>query len=281
MPEDTADLVIREALPEDMPAIAHISRMTWDGHDYLEDAATEWMKSSGFVVALLSGRLIATARMSPMPGRILWLEGLRVHEDFQGLGYGKIISKHLVDHGRSRIIRGEVDAMEFSTYFDNKSSISISTGQGFRRIDCFYILYRDSEPGSGTAIKSYIPDIIDFAAYGEHIPCGWKLPHRIPESLDWLGKRCSFYSTERGASFYESGGSYFSPLTSGVNAPESFLDGIDRVLSQENESNECELIIHESHSELLSAAKGRGYLFWDETVGPNMYIFRLDQEPSG
>jgi len=251
--------------------------MTWDGHDYLEDVATEWMKSSGFIVALLNGRLIATARMSPMPGKVVWLEGLRVHEDFQGLGYGKLISKHAVDQGRSRIIRGEVDAMEFSTYCENSASISISTGQGFRRIDSFYILYRDSEPGSGTAIKSYIPDVTDFAVYREHIPCGWKLPHRVPESLDWLGKRCSFYSTDSGASFYESGGSYFSPLASGVNAPESFLDGIDGVLAR-MESRECELIIHESHSELLSAAMERGYLFWDETSGPNMYVFRLDSE---
>lgn len=280
MPEDTAGLVIREALPDDMPAIAEISRMTWDGHDYLEDVATEWMKSSGFVVALLNGRLIATARMSPMPGKIVWLEGLRVHEDFQGHGYGKLISKHAVDHGRSRIIRGDIDALEFSTYCENSASISISTGQGFRKIDSFYVLYRDSEPGSGTAVKSYIPDIADFAAYREHIPCGWKLPHRIPESLDWLGKRCSFYSTESGASFYESGKGYFSPLTSGVNAPESFLDGIDGVLAR-MESRECELIIHESHTGLLGAALERGYLFWDETFGPNMYLFRLDQESSG
>jgi len=280
VPEDTVSLVIREALPEDLPAIAQISRMTWDGHDYLEDVALDWMKSSGFIVALLNGRLIATARMSPMPGRIVWLEGLRVHEHFQRHGYGKIIAKHAVDQGRSRIISGEIDAMEFSTYFENSSSISISTGQGFRRIDSFYVLYRDSEPGYGTGIKRYMPDITDFAAYREHIPCGWKLPHRIPESLDWLGKRCSFYSTESGASFYESGGCYFSPLASGVSAPESFLDGIDRVLVL-MESHECELIIHESHSELLSTAMERGYLFWDETDGPNMYVFRLDQEPSG
>jgi GNAT superfamily N-acetyltransferase len=271
--------VIRPAGPADMKAIEEISSLTWEGHDYLHEVAGDWMKSSGFVVAELNGRVVGTGRMAPMPGGVLWLEGLRVHPDFQGKGYGRLISTWLVEKGRRMIASGESKAMEFSTYMDNNRSISISGKQGFRLVDSFYILYRECDVtllGAGIPVSRFEPSIDDFSGYLDHIPCGWKLPRHIPDSIPWLIGRCSFYRTSDGTAFYDGGECIFSPAGMMSGSLDSLFDGIDTVVLSHGREY-CEMVIHHSREDLVTAAKERGYLFWDETDSPNLLVFRLDQ----
>lgn len=275
-------LEIRPAGPADMKAIEEISSLTWEGHDYLHEVAGDWMKSSGFIVAELEGRVIGTGRMAPMPGGVLWLEGLRVHSDFQGRGFGGLISAWLVAEGCRMIAAGEFEAMEFSTYMGNNRSLSISLKQGFRLVDGFYILYRErgvSQLDDSIPVSRFEPTFDDFSCYHGHIPCGWKLPRRIPDSISWLSGRCSFFVTPDGTAFYDGGECIFSPAGKMPQSTDSFFGGIDTVLRSHGREY-CEMVIHESQEDILRTARERGYLFWDETDSPNLLVFRLDQKKS-
>ena len=270
-------LVIRPAGPADMEAIEEISSLTWEGHDYIHEVAGDWMKSSGFIVAEQDGRVIGTGRMTPMPGGVLWLEGLRVHPAYQGRGYGRLISDWLVEEGRRMIATGESEAMEFSTYKGNSRSISISLKQGFRLVDGFYILYRECDVSlldDRIQVSQFEPSFDDFSGYPGHIPCGWKLPLRIPASISWLKGKCNFYTTPDGTAFYDGGECTFSPAGMIPASADSLFGGIDTVV-RSHEREYCEMIIHHSREDLITAARERGYLFWDETDSPNLLVFRL------
>jgi hypothetical protein len=87
---------------------------------------------------VLDGQLVGCGRVLPFDQRRGWLESLRVDPDLQGRGLGREMSRHVI---RVALEMGLQELM-FSTYFDNRSSIAISEGFGFRRIATFTHLHR-------------------------------------------------------------------------------------------------------------------------------------------
>ena len=83
------ELRVRIAALNDLDDIAEISRTTWDGDDYLEGKAPGWIEDGSLYAGELDGKVIGTFRLTPMPDRVLWLEGLRINTDYQGRGYGR------------------------------------------------------------------------------------------------------------------------------------------------------------------------------------------------
>lgn len=82
--------IIREARPGgDRPFIEEIARLTWGGggEDYLARVFDEWL-GDNFYVLELDGKVVGTAKLTLLPGEVGWLEGLRVHRDYRGKGYG-------------------------------------------------------------------------------------------------------------------------------------------------------------------------------------------------
>jgi len=276
--KDEDALVVRPARASDMDAIGEISSLTWEGHDYLHLVAGHWLAEGGLFVGELQGRVIGTGRISPMPGGVLWLEGLRVHRDWQGRGYGRSISEWLVREGRKRISEGVADAMEFCTYVFNDRSISTSRSQGFRQVDEFWVLYREGGPpgdGPGSAAVRE-PSMRDYEGYGTHVPCGWKPPRNVPESLRWMTDRCRFYAAGDGTPFHECGERAFTPGSGTPSGGANFFDAVDSLLHERGEGD-CEIILGADRGDLVDAAIGRRFAFWDETGKPNMQVYRLDQ----
>ncbi|HEY9076841.1 MAG TPA: GNAT family N-acetyltransferase [Anaerolineaceae bacterium] len=83
-----SQMVCRPALPMDRNGILEMTRDIWNGHDYVPYVLDEWYaeKEGMLSVALLGGKVIGLSKLSYCGVGQWWLEGLRVHPEFQGRG---------------------------------------------------------------------------------------------------------------------------------------------------------------------------------------------------
>jgi RimJ/RimL family protein N-acetyltransferase len=74
-------------------------RTIWEGHDYLPRLWGEWVHEPGSLlrVGLLGEEIVATGRAVELTPGGWWLEGMRVHPEYQGRGYATRLHNHLVD----------------------------------------------------------------------------------------------------------------------------------------------------------------------------------------
>ncbi|WP_365942337.1 GNAT family N-acetyltransferase [Thermococcus sp.] len=179
--------LIREAKPEDKPSIEEIARLTWEGEDYLARVFETWLREGNFYVLELEGKVIGTAKLIILPDKVGWLEGLRVHPNYQKRGFGRVLHNFMLHKGKELAEKGVINAVEFSTYFINKESITMAKKDGFKVVERFYYVQRalgeEKEPKL-SRINSL--DELDYEGY---IPYGWKFLHRCKESLEWLNKK--------------------------------------------------------------------------------------------
>jgi hypothetical protein len=207
-----------------------------------------------------------------MPDGVLWFEGLRVHVDFRGKGYGRILADAALEIAKERIRNGEAECVEFSTYFLNTESIVISESQGFRRVNGFMLLTKEN-PGNSTSVKKIEASWKDFAICPGHIPCGWKFPRTCPEGMEWVRTRAEFYSIEDVSFMMKNNSVDFTPLNGSSDNPERFLAGAETVVSRLGK-NDLQIFVHETYDSIIEEAYNRDYTTWDPVDGSNILVFR-------
>ena len=81
------DLVLRPAVPEDTPAVMELTSTIWEGHDYVPHVWHEWLADVHGLIAVaeLDGRLVGFTRLAKLTATEWWLQGLRVHPEYEGL----------------------------------------------------------------------------------------------------------------------------------------------------------------------------------------------------
>lgn len=266
-------IVFREARPGDLDDIAEISRLTWEGEDYLGDSATAWITDGTLRVGDIDGRVIGTFRISPMPCGVIWMEALRVHPEFRGRGLGRRLGGEAFRIGREMMRAGEGDCLEFSTYVNNMESIHISVSQGFRVVDRFMLMSREGA-GSGDGAVAAKPSHEDFREVGDHIPCGWKYPRNCPEGIDWSLRECQAYRYGHVLLLRKRGSDETTPVAGSLEDPEGFLDGAESVAAAAGDDRTC-IVVHESRTDLIRLASARGYSTWEPVDGFNVLVFRF------
>ncbi len=184
---------IREIRAEDRRDIEEISRLIWDGEDYLPFIFEEWLEDGNFYGIEIEGKIVATGKITVLPGKVGWMEGLRVHPEYQGMGWGRAMHRFLTEKGMEMHAHGMIDALEYATCFKNEKSIALGLSTGFQIVRRYYGL--TYHPGE----KLIKPDTatledIDELEYEDYIPCGWKYIRKVPESLHFLQRRCHIYS---------------------------------------------------------------------------------------
>jgi GNAT superfamily N-acetyltransferase len=106
-----ADVVVcRPALAKDKEAVLELSSHIWEGNDYLPYVWDEWLADPDglFGVTEMHGRIAGVFKLTRFQDNEWYMEGLRVHPDFQGLGVASHIHHYVVDSWRrmgSGIIR--------------------------------------------------------------------------------------------------------------------------------------------------------------------------------
>lgn len=93
------ELLCRPALPLDTPAVLAMSSLIWDGEDYLKYVWQDWLDDPGgrLLVGEFAGSLATTGKLTQLAEHTWWLEGLRVHPEFEGRGFATHVFGSLLD----------------------------------------------------------------------------------------------------------------------------------------------------------------------------------------
>ena len=135
----TVEVKIPKAKPADKAPILEISKKIWGGHDYLLAVWDDWLgdKKARFVVATVNGRTVGCTHASLQANYVAWLEGVRVHEQYRGLGIAGKLNHALVRWARRKGAR----VARLSTGSSNRASrehlakIGFPVMQTFQRLE--------------------------------------------------------------------------------------------------------------------------------------------------
>jgi GNAT superfamily N-acetyltransferase len=134
-----AQIRIRKAKVADKSLVLEISKNLWSGHDYLPQVWDDWLaeKNGRLVTATVGGRAVGVAHAKLQPNHIAWLEGVRVHEHYRGLGIAGKLNHALVEWARKKGAR----VARLSTGSRNRASrehlekIGFPVMQTFQRLE--------------------------------------------------------------------------------------------------------------------------------------------------
>jgi ribosomal protein S18 acetylase RimI-like enzyme len=97
--QDTGELVVRRAQPEDRDAVLAFCAHTWDDGDYIAEVWDKWLadEHNALLVGVLNGTPVALERVRMVSEDEAWLEGMRVDPAYRRRGFGRVmVSRALV-----------------------------------------------------------------------------------------------------------------------------------------------------------------------------------------
>ncbi|NJE10823.1 GNAT family N-acetyltransferase [Thermococcus sp. MAR1] len=262
--------IIRKARPEDRPFIEEIARLTWGGDDYLARVFDEWL-GDNFYVLELDGKVIGTAKLTLLPGKVGWLEGLRVHPDYRGRGYGRKLHGFMLELGKKLAREEKIEALEFATYFLNRESIAMAERTGFHIKARFFVFgakTEEFEPEKPERVELALEDL----TLGL-IPVGWHFVRRSEEALDWIRENAELYNINGFHFLVPKKGTTFTPLDIGLATLKAMLPAMMWVAKGMGKE-EFDVMLPSGVKPLLPGLKRLGLFLWDETKEPNVLVFR-------
>ncbi|NJE08638.1 GNAT family N-acetyltransferase [Thermococcus sp. M39] len=267
--------LIREAKPEDKPFIEEIARLTWEGEDYLARVFESWLKDGNFYVLELEGKVIGTAKLTILPDKVGWLEGLRIHLNYQKRGFGRALHNFMLQKGKELAEMGVIDALEFSTYFLNKESIAMAKKDGFKLVKRFYYIQKPL----GEKIKPKRTKIgsLDELDYKDYIPYGWKFLHKCKESLEWLNKKAEIREYSGLKFFYapmHENEPTFTPFRLSAESIEALLPAMSFEAGKIGYDS-IDIMLPEERRDLIEPLKKLGFKNWTDFKEPDVLVFRM------
>jgi GNAT superfamily N-acetyltransferase len=223
-------VIIRQAKASDKAPILEISKNIWSGHDYLPAVWDYWLsdKKGRLIVATVNGRTVGVAHAVLQTPYIVWLEGLRVHEQYRGLGIAGKLNIALVEWAKGKGAR----VARLSTHINNRASRNHLEKIGFPVMQTFQRL--DSTKGLGTEP----PDV--------------KVPRRSAKRLwNWLRTRSNFAENH---AMYSDGWTWH-PLTL-QSLRDLLSQGRVLVISKDGQPSSCCIFLDEEKILTMGFAAG-------------------------
>ncbi len=139
-------VVCRPALPKDTPDVMEMTRTIWDGHDYVPYVWEEWLADPDGLLtsAELGGRVVGMGKLTRLSDEDWWLEGLRVHPDFEG----RRIASHIMEYLYEVWERTAKGTIRLATASYRHSVQHLSDRMGFRKIGEFSEFSAPVKPGA-------------------------------------------------------------------------------------------------------------------------------------
>ena len=130
-------LIARPALPKDAQEVMDFTHRIWEGEDYVPDVWMDWLADTVGMLAVVEwkGHVVGTGKLTKLSQDQWWLEGLRVHPDFEGRGIASHLNDYLLDIWQ-RIGSGFIRLATASTRMPVRHLCERS---GFRKIGEFSI----------------------------------------------------------------------------------------------------------------------------------------------
>ncbi|MFX0046025.1 MAG: GNAT family N-acetyltransferase [Candidatus Hermodarchaeota archaeon] len=247
---------IRPLRESDRDDILEIAKHTWEGHDYLPYSFEAWLKDKNSHTAAIEqdGRVIALANLRVIEnGRTGWMEGLRVHPDYRGKGFAKMLTDHVVQTA----VDIQLERIRYTTATLNVESLHIGQKVGMeRRFDLAVSWHADPEKISWRSSAEPIKEVISTQLHSGLVdsgllPCNvivydWKALDATPEALDKIGQTARFWvqsqndiikSFSLGLKRDASGGPQWA-FTIYASSESGFLDHLSHHVGMATE-NEC------------------------------------------
>ncbi len=180
---------IRDATYEDKAGILALSKLIWEGEDYLPSVIDLWLGSDQPLIVAEetpSGRIIGLDRVS-ISGKHAFFQGLRVHPEREGQGIAKALAKEIT----IRALKKGGSVFWAGVWHENHASLSLSKRVGMRPIATMYLLSYPLEerseessafPPEDWTLRQYHPQAYDETSRLFHetlqytagaIPMGW------------------------------------------------------------------------------------------------------------
>jgi GNAT superfamily N-acetyltransferase len=130
--EEFYTVVCRPALPKDTQEVMDLTGLIWEGEDYIPYVWEEWISDyyGMLAVAEYGGRVVGLGKLSLLAPGQWWLEGLRVHPEFQGRGIGSHLHDYLIKHW----LKVGDGVIRLTTNVNRLTVHHMSEQSGFRRI---------------------------------------------------------------------------------------------------------------------------------------------------
>ncbi|PJF38751.1 MAG: hypothetical protein CUN55_16380, partial [Phototrophicales bacterium] len=151
------EVLFRRAQEADRPTIEYIASKTWDGDDYLAEIFDQWLAddTGAFNVMTYRDAVVATSKLTRMGDGEWWMEGLRVHPDYQGRGLARIMHHYIVNQARQM---GNNGIVRFATSSENTAVHRLANETGFQLTIDFARLYASATPQPTTWRKMETQD---------------------------------------------------------------------------------------------------------------------------
>jgi predicted PurR-regulated permease PerM/ribosomal protein S18 acetylase RimI-like enzyme len=90
---------IRPARESDTEEMHALTTYMWEGHDYIREVWPKWLADrDGFLAAAeADGRIVGFGKLTRLAPQEWWLEGLRVHPEYQGMKIASQLTEHLLE----------------------------------------------------------------------------------------------------------------------------------------------------------------------------------------
>lgn len=97
--EEPLSVICRPARAEDKADVIDLTSHIWEGHDYVPHVWDEWLADTQgrLAVAEYQGRVVSLAKLTLLSPGDWWMEGMRVHPDFEHHGIATQIHAYLMD----------------------------------------------------------------------------------------------------------------------------------------------------------------------------------------
>jgi len=81
-------IVCRPANADDTPDVLELTKTIWEGHDYVPEVWEEWLADTQgqLLVAEFDRKVLGISKLSRLSPEDWWMQGLRVHPQFEGRG---------------------------------------------------------------------------------------------------------------------------------------------------------------------------------------------------
>jgi GNAT superfamily N-acetyltransferase len=88
----------RPGQESDTPAVLELTGLIWEGHDYVPEIWAEWLADpeGRLLVAEYQGKVVGLGKLSHLSAEDWWLQGLRVHPEFEGRGVASQLHEALM-----------------------------------------------------------------------------------------------------------------------------------------------------------------------------------------
>jgi len=163
MKKQRLEVNIRPATQQDTTAMLELTGHIWGGHDYVPEVWHMWLDDpyGRLVVAESQGRMAAIGRLARLSPDEWWLQGLRVHPDFEGRGVASQIHDYLVDEWR-----GLGGTLRLSTGSDRLPVQHLCERTGFSKVGEFSFFTAPAILAGDSPLGDFSPMSLEDATRG-------------------------------------------------------------------------------------------------------------------